>query len=73
VHLGERAEHGAQPPDLDAQARPMRLVGVLAPNARATSMSRETSPGQASARARASANSTGRVASETTACRLRTA
>ena len=29
VHLGQRAQHAAQPPDFDAQARAMRFVGEL--------------------------------------------
>ena len=44
----------------------------LAPNARARSLSLETSPGQASPNARARANNTGRVASETTVPTSRT-
>ena len=66
AHVGQRPQHRAKPPDLDPQPRAMRFIGVLRPNARARSVSLGTSPGHASPSARASANNTGRVASETT-------
>ena len=64
--VGQRPQHGAKPPDFDSQTRAMRFIGELRSEARATSASRGTSSGQASPSARASANNTGRVASETT-------
>ncbi len=65
--IGQRLELGAEPPDLDAQPRAMRFIGVLRPERRLIiSASRETSAGHACARRRASANSTGRVPSDTT-------
>jgi len=45
----QRRGERAQTADLDAQARPVRLVGAAAPNARAIRVCRSTSPGHASA------------------------
>ncbi len=62
THVSQRAKHPAKPADFDPQPRAMRFIGDASRrNARARSVSRDTSPGQASPSARASANNTGRV------------
>ena len=66
-HASQRAKRRAEPPNLDSQSRTRcDSSATLAPNVRATRMSLDTSPGHASAGPRASANNTGRDASETT-------
>ena len=45
AHVGQRPSSAAQPPDLDAQPRAVRFVGVLAPGRRARSASRATRRG----------------------------
>ena len=66
AHVGQHPQLHAKSPHLDPQPRAMRLIGVVRPEGAREERARGTSPGQASPSARASANKTGRVASETT-------
>jgi hypothetical protein len=72
AHVGQRPQHRAKPPDFDPQPRAMRFIGELRPEGARESVLLGTSPGHASPSARASANNTGRVASETTVPASRT-
>ena len=63
---GKRPKQPAKPTDFDTQACAMRFIDELDPKARATRVSLATSPGHASPSVRASANNTGRLASEIT-------
>ena len=70
AHVGQCPKHPPQTPDLDPQRARCDSSACFDPNARATRVSSYTSPGQASPSARASANNTGRFASETTLPRV---
>ena len=70
--IRQRFQFGAKPSDLDAQPRAMQFIGVLRPKGARKQRAPETSAGHASASARASANKTGRVASETVVSASRT-
>jgi hypothetical protein len=72
LHAGQRPKQRAKPPDFDGNRARYDSSASVAPNACATSMSLGRSPGHASPSARASANNTGRLASETAVPAART-